>query len=90
MNKIGRNLKVLERIVSKILININYLLKKKKFLVSVPIYILGPNKKEHGKFFRNLKNQQLAPNIYYLGKIIFLSNVKQTQLHNLTVNSCKN
>lgn len=39
-------------------------------LVSVPIYTLGPNKKEHEKYFKNLQDQQLAPNIYYLG--IFL------------------
>ncbi|XP_050520201.1 CWF19-like protein 1 isoform X2 [Daktulosphaira vitifoliae] len=36
--------------------------------VSVPIYILGPNKREHQHFFCDLKNQQLAPNIFYLGK----------------------
>jgi len=37
------------------------------FKVSVPIYTLGPNKKQHEKYFKNLKDQQLAPNIYYLG-----------------------
>ncbi|XP_050424334.1 CWF19-like protein 1 [Adelges cooleyi] len=37
-------------------------------IVSVPVYILGPNKKQHEKYYHNLKNQQLAPNIYYLGK----------------------
>lgn len=39
------------------------------YKVSVPIYTLGPNKKQHEKHFQNLKDQQLAPNIYYLGKI---------------------
>ncbi|VVC31052.1 HIT-like domain,Cwf19-like protein, C-terminal domain-2,Cwf19-like, C-terminal domain-1 [Cinara cedri] len=36
--------------------------------VPVPIYTLGPNKKEHEKYFENLVDQMLAPNIYYLGK----------------------
>ncbi|XP_015376000.1 PREDICTED: CWF19-like protein 1 isoform X2 [Diuraphis noxia] len=34
----------------------------------IPIYTLGPNKIQHEKYFNNLKDQQLAPNIYYLGK----------------------
>lgn len=38
------------------------------FIVSVPIYTLGPNKKEHEKYFSNMKDNELAPNIYYLGK----------------------
>lgn len=42
--------------------------KKSGKNISVPIYTLGPNKKQHEKYFKNLKDQQLAPNIYYLGK----------------------
>jgi len=42
--------------------------KKSGKKVSVPIYTLGPNKKEHVKFFNNMQDNQLAPNIYYLGK----------------------
>lgn len=42
--------------------------KKSGKYISVPIYTLGPNKVQHEKYFKNLKDQQLAPNIYYLGK----------------------
>lgn len=46
-----------------------------RFKVSVPIYTLGPNKMQHIKYFKNLKDGILAPNIYFLGNKFFKKNV---------------
>jgi len=68
VKKNGKSLKSQAKIVRNAIIylsefKVNYFF----FKVSVPIYTLGPNKKQHEKYFKNLKDQQLAPNIYYLG-----------------------
>jgi len=67
LKKNGKSLKSLANIVRQpcYLYEREFMVFLKK--VSVPIYTLGPNKIQHEKYFKNLKDQQLAPNIYYLG-----------------------
>lgn len=36
--------------------------------VSVPTYILGPSKPEHSKYYENLEDGEICPNLTYLGR----------------------
>lgn len=38
------------------------------FLVTVPTYILGPSKSEYSKFYENLDDGEICPNLTYLGR----------------------
>ncbi|EDV56492.1 CWF19-like protein 1 homolog isoform X1 [Drosophila erecta] len=36
--------------------------------ITVPTYVLGPNRKEHGKYFENLADGEICTNLTYLGR----------------------
>lgn len=38
------------------------------FIVTVPTYVLGPNKKEHCKYFADLADGEICTNLTYLGR----------------------